>query len=89
MIIPYRIVQWSPGGFEYESNQRHAEIIVKQMGLKPGSKSVSTPAVRVKPGEVEGDEKEVEPNEQTVFRGIAAGANHLRQDKSDIQFAVK
>ena len=47
------------------------------MGLKPGSKSVSTPAVRVKPGEVEGDENELEPNEQTVFRGIVARANYL------------
>ena len=70
-----RIVSWTREGIEYESDQRHAEIIVKQMGSKPGSKPVATPAVRVKPGEVEGDEKELDPKEQTTFRGIVARAN--------------
>ncbi len=63
-----RIVTWTPDGIEYESDQRHAEIIVKQMGLKPGSKSVAAPAVRVKPGEGPGDENKIEPNEQTILQ---------------------
>ena len=40
-------------------------------------------------GGVVGDEKELGPNEQTVFRGIVARANHLSQDRGDTWFAVK
>ncbi len=61
-------------GIEYESDQRHAKIIVKQMGLKEESKAVATPVLRVKPGEVPGDEKEIGAQEQTIFRGIVARA---------------
>ena len=89
MRILNRIVTLTPKGIEYESDQRHAEIIVKQMGLKEGSKAVATPVLRVKPGEVPGDEKEIGTQEQTVFRGSVARANYLSQDRSDIRFAVK
>ena len=27
-----RIVRWTPQGWEYEADQRHAELIVKAMG---------------------------------------------------------
>ena len=84
-----RIVTLTSEGIDYESDQRHAKIIVKQTGLKEDSKAVATPVIRVKPGEVPGGEKEIGPQEQTVFRGIVARANYLGQDRSDIRFAVK
>ncbi len=43
----------------------------------------------MKSREVPGDEKEIEPNEQTVFRGKVARANYLSRDRSDIRCAVK
>ena len=89
MWILNRIVTITEEGIEYESDQRHAEIIVKQMGLRPGSRSVATPSVRVKPGDVPGDEAEIGTKEQTIFRGIVARANYLSQDRSDMRFAVK
>ena len=34
-----RIVEWSESGIIYEADQRHAEIIIKQMGLVKESRS--------------------------------------------------
>ena len=59
------------------------------MGLEEESKAVATPAIRVKPGEVLGGEKEISAQEATIFRSIVARANYLSQDRSDIRFAVK
>ena len=40
------IVTWTKEGIEYEADQRHAEIIVQQMGLERDSRKVNTPGVK-------------------------------------------
>jgi len=80
-----RIVTWKEDGIHYEADQRHAEIIVKQLGFKNSSNPVSTPGV--KPSEE--NEKRLSEKEATLYRAIVARANYLCQDRSDIQFAVK
>ena len=62
---------------------------MKQMGLTTGSKSATTPATRQKIGALTDDEKELAPNQATIFRGIVARGNYLSQDRSDIRSAVK
>ena len=42
-----RIVEWSESGIVHEADQRHAEIILKQMGLVKESRSVSTPGNKI------------------------------------------
>ena len=39
-----RLLTWTKNGIEYEADQRHADIIIKQLGLT-ASKPVETPAV--------------------------------------------
>ena len=39
-----RIVQWIDSGISYEVDQRHAEIIVQELGLSRGAKAVTTPS---------------------------------------------
>jgi hypothetical protein len=41
-----RVITWTEHGVEYEGDQRHAEIIIKQMGLLSNSKSAPTPGIR-------------------------------------------
>jgi len=82
-----RIITWTDQGIEYESDQRHAEIIVKQMGLLANAKGVMTPGIRRKKEEI--DETELGQRESSIYRGIVARANYLGQDRSDIKFAVK
>ncbi len=51
-----RVVQWDEDGIKYEADQRHAEIIKEQLGMKGGTKSVNTPSTK-EGGKEEGDEK--------------------------------
>merc|ERR1711873_14263 len=41
-----RVVYWTSRGIEYEADQRHAEIIVQQLGLGSTSKSVGVPSAQ-------------------------------------------
>ena len=93
-----RIVTWTEAGIEYEVDQRHAEIIMKQCGLSWEDRSVATPSVprdssrkedasRKEQGE-EGED-ELEAKEATLYRGITARANYIAQDRMDIRYAVK
>ena len=70
--------------FEYEADQRHAEILVRDVGLKEHSTGVTTPGVNDDGGAV--DEGEVH---ETLYKAIAARANYLAQDRPDIHFAEK
>ena len=38
-----RIVEWLREGIDYEADQRHAQIIKEQLGMKLDSKGVVTP----------------------------------------------
>ena len=38
-----RVVTWTEEGIEYEADQRHAEIIIKGLGMQAESKGVATP----------------------------------------------
>jgi hypothetical protein len=84
-----RIVTWNEDGIEYESDQRHAEIIVNELGLKPDNvKSVVTPGVKETAKE-ELDNEEFNSHESTKYRQLVARASYLAQDRSDIGYAVK
>ena len=81
-----RIVTWDNHGITYEADQRHAEIIVRQLGLSEMSNSVVTPGVK---DNGSGESKRLDNREASLYRAIVARANYLCQDRSDIQFAVK
>ena len=82
-----RVVRWTPDGWEVEPDQRHADLIVQEMGMLE-AKPVSTP------GETESrrDDQEAQPlNEKMTsrFRSIAARANYLAADRTDLMYSVK
>ena len=86
-----RIMIWQKGQGEdmitYEPDPRHAEIIMKEMGVE-SSKPLTSPAVR---SEVEDDEGEDQLAEEqsTAIRSIVARAGHLTLDGPDIQYVCK
>ena len=41
-----RVITWTADGIHYEADQRHAELVIKDMGLEGNSNSVVTPGVR-------------------------------------------
>ena len=83
-----RIVRWAPQGWEYEADQRHAELIIQAMGMEKG-KAVSTPGDEEPTWKLEDNEKDLGPKETTLYRMVAARANYLAADRADIQYAVK
>lgn len=80
-----RVVQWTSEGVLYEADQRHAELIVSELGLSNLSKSVNTPSQK-------SDRKAedvLDTQDASLYRAIVARANYLAQDRADIGFAVK
>ncbi len=81
-----RIVRWRTWGIEYSADPRHREEVMKHFGFTAKSNSLNTTG---KIEETDDSELEVEPDDATAFRAVAAGINYLAQDRPDIQFAAK
>ena len=80
-----RIVRCTSAGWEMEGDQRHGEIIAKELGLET-SKGLTTPGVDEPIPE--GDEA-LTGWQLTQYRSLSARALYLSMDRPDIQFAVK
>ena len=85
-----RIVSVGEKGIEYEADQRHAEIVMRDLGVHEGSKGLSTPGSSQEGRSDQGGhgEKGEFPGD-SVYRAVAARSNYLGQDRPDMQFAAK
>jgi len=84
-----RVIEWTHEGIRYEADQRHAEIIVKLLGVGEKS-SLSTPGDRWYPKHCSDEDlKELTGEKAKLYRAVAARANYLAQDRSDIRYSVK
>ena len=84
-----RPIEMTTRGITYEADQRHVEIIRRDLGL--GGKVRHTPYPYDKPTseEINGPTPELDPRGATLYRAVVARANYLSQDRSDIRYAVK
>ena len=83
-----RILRWTHEGWEVEPDQRHADIIVHELGLQD-AKPVCTPGESRSRSE---ESEECDPLESELaskYRAIAARANYLAGDRTDIMYSVK
>ena len=83
-----RVISVSESGWTHEADQRHADLIVKAMGLEQ-AKGGKTPGEEARPWAEEEDAKLLDGREQGEFRSIAARANYLALDRADIEYATK
>ena len=83
-----RIIRATPEGWEYEADQRHAELLIQAMGVQ-GCKGIGSPGEEDKKWEVVENEVEVDKGEERPFRAGAARGNYLAADRIDIQYATK
>ena len=83
-----RILRIKPEGWEYEADQRHAELIVRGLGMDK-AKSVKTPGEEIPSWKLDEEEQPIDRDQVTKFRMLAARANYLASDRPDIQYAVK
>ena len=83
-----RVISWEADGLTLEADQRHAEIIVRDLGLDKCKGSVVPGTKEANDVIIEGDE-ELDSAGAKQFRGLAARANFLAIDRGDIQYSVK
>ena len=84
-----RVLSWCQDGIRYEADQRHADIVVEELGLKD-AKEVSTPGTKEDVDRMLADlGPPLKPSDATLYRALAARLNYLALDRSDIQFATK
>ncbi len=84
MRVLNRIATVASGGLEYEADQRHAEILMKDVGIDEGSKGAIAPGSNRAGGQDgKGDKND------SRFRATDARGNHLVQDRMDTQSAAK
>ena len=90
-----RGVRWTPEGYDFEADLRHAELVIEHLELE-NSKKVIKPGVDLEVNcaawNADGDEPEGEelpPAQATRFRAIGARCSYLQPDRPDIQYAVK
>ncbi len=86
MRIRNRIVTVTENGLEHESRQRHAEILMRGMGIDDGSKEVVTPGASTSDG---AQAQEEQARGERLLRAVAARENYLDQDRVGMQFAAK
>ena len=81
-----RVIEWTDEGIKYEADQRHGELIIKDMGFEGNSNSVSTPG-----GKKSEDHIGIKLDRQraSIYRANVARANYLSPDRPDIQYTVK
>ena len=85
-----RVLTWTSEGLEYESDQRHAELVLRALNLEEAN-AVNSPCDRGLLRRVmEGEEaEELEMAEASKFRAVAARINYMCSDRCDLQFACK
>ena len=85
-----KVVRWTPEGIELEADPRHAELVVRELGLEgaaaskvPGVKPTKEEEASAAGGEPLGKE------EARRYRAVAARLNYLAPDRMDLAYSVK
>ena len=87
-----RVIRATSEGWEYECDQRHAEIMIEAMGLT-GSRPLGTPASDDSHKKEDSEEaigrEPLDAEHTTMYRALVARANYMAQDRAELQFPVK
>jgi hypothetical protein len=85
-----KVIRWTPGGVELEADPRHAELVVRELGLEKASAS-KVPGTKPSREDVEKSlsEELLDRPEARRYRAIAARLNYLAPDRLDIAYSVK
>ena len=83
-----RVLRCTTDGWEVEPDQRHVDLIIKDLDLGSANE-VITPGEKDPKGKAVEVEEELSPEDTTKYRAIVARANYLAADRPDIMYAVK
>ena len=84
-----RIICWDREGITWESDPRHADLIIQDLGITKSA--VTTPLVKEKVSALEDDEEDVELSEEDTkrYQSMTMRAGYLAQDRTDLQRTVR
>ena len=88
VTILNRRLRWEGDTIEYEADLKHAQVICQELGLGESSRGLSCPIVKETIDAAVTDEV-LGKADVKHFRGVAARANYLGQDRVDLQYATK
>ena len=83
-----RTIRWSPQGYEWESNSKHVEDIIKLCGLKQESKEAPTPITKATGKGRRDIDDDLEPHDVQTLRQAAGTGHYLSIDRPSLQFAM-
>ena len=84
-----RVVRWLPDEIQYEADDKYVKTLCSEMEVDEKSKGLDGPIVKEDCDKKDVEDVEMSKGEATHFRGLAATANFLAQDRPDIQYAAK
>ena len=84
-----RIIRRTEAGYEMEGDQRHAEIIVRDLGLTEESKALSAPGRKPTKAELDGEHESLSQEDHSDYRARVARCNFMSSDRLDISYTVK
>ena len=83
-----RVIRVTDDGWEYEADQRHSDLIIRETGADKMS-GLTHPGGEKKQVEEQEKSEELAGLAATRIRAVAARANYLATDRPDVEFAVK
>ena len=83
-----RILRVTSSGWEMEADPRHAELLIKGLRLDTAN-GVKSPGEEPRAWVMEENAVPLSSAQSKEYRAMAARANYLAQDRTDIQFAAK
>lgn len=84
-----RMVLWVKGGFEYEADPRHAQLVIEQLG-SGNLRGLTTQCIDWKVEDMEaGTEIGLGSGDAKLYRMVAALLNYLAMNRPDARFVVK
>ena len=81
-----RVITWGADGISLEADPRHAELVMRELGLCNDSKGSTVPGCKI--------QEDIEPKTldkimTTKYRSITARLNYMVSDRADLQYSVK
>ena len=72
---------------EFEADPRHVQILQAQLGLRPGSRGISTPGLSEAVTDI--SEQALDDEQAALFRSACMRLGYVALDRPEIQFAAK
>jgi hypothetical protein len=81
-----RVINWNEDSIDIEADPRHAELVIRELGLCDDSKGSTTPGCKIKDDE---EPYMLDKVMTTKYRSITARLNYMVSDRADLQYSVK